>query len=162
MKLTPPPVEDEALLMYQHEHPEATVIPPLGVYGSEKQLSILEMVQLKSVLGEDPILAAKVCVHLAVVHICEAQQIARKASAEHKNWIGRLGVTMGVVRTSGDLTKREFQEKVNMMSAVYGMSLQQALHVPEVTGWPSDATPPATYAEALREISAQNRRGQRG
>jgi len=127
---------------------------PLGVYDPDKQLSNQQVAELKETFRTDMLLAAETCAYLAVQAVLQFEEDDQEEALKESGWLTRIGVSLGFIEMPGTMEKDRYAYRAAIHSAGYNDVLAQAIGMPEGE-WPFDATPPATFAEALREVQQQ-------
>lgn len=121
-----------------------------GVYDPEKQLSPDGIVALKNKLNNDEPwreLRSAVCTHIVMGMLADEW---RQEQEEREQ-----PATSGEEDTSYLCeTAEDFARRVGELSAQWALGLQKAIALPG-SEWPEGMTPPATYAEALKEVEAR-------
>lgn len=128
-----------------------------GIYDPEKQLSPHEVIVLKGRFkAEDSApdsLAGKVCAHIATLLMTSGfSEHATREDAQIALEDEDLQPLIGEGGMFAD--EREFGKTVVGVAVGWYACLKMALELPEAE-WPAGMSPPATFAEALKEIDAE-------
>ena len=113
-------------------------LAPRGVYDADKQLSGEQILAMKNRFKETPDLIGKVAMHIVDGFAMEAELLECE-----EPWFD---------------TREEFEEFKSETTRQWNSTLFKLVDLPGEE-WPDGVTPPATFAEALKELDAQSERG---
>ena len=116
-----------------------------GEYDPEKQLTPGQIIEMKDRLNNRHSLLPEVCTHIVMNMLLESE---RETQMDRE----RVEANNGSFATNIEYeTREDFAGHVGYLSALWAQGLQRAISLPG-SEWPVSMTPPATFAEAIKDM----------